>query len=274
MSSNKPKYSIVIPCYNEEKFIGATLASFNKQTYSGTFEIIVVDNNCSDNTVKIAKSYGAKIVTEKISGVCHARQTGTLASLGEIVISTDADTIYTPNWLQRVDEEFSKDESIVAVSGPCIYRNGPWWSNPYTNLLFGSSYFYSRIFKHPYYISATNFAFKRSAWEGYDVNLSQGGDEIAMIRQMKNKGPIPFLINNPTLTSSRRLRRGLTYNLFVTFIYYYLLGYQINRLFKKEVIKPAPAYREDVSRQIIYKRLSSIFSFPINLYQKSNKIRK
>lgn len=194
--------------------------------------------------------------------------------MGEIVISTDADTIYAPNWLERVDEEFSKDESIVAVSGPCIYRNGPWWSNPYTNLLFGSSYFYSRIFKHPYYISATNFAFKRSAWEGYDVNLSQGGDEIAMIRQMKNKGPIPFLINNPTLTSSRRLRRGLTYNLFVTFIYYYLLGYQINRLFKKEVIKPAPAYREDVSRQIIYKRLSSIFSFTINLYQKSNKIRK
>ena len=215
MSSKKPKYSIVIPCYNEEKFIGATLDSLNKQTYSGPVEIIVVDNNCTDSTAKIAKSYGAKIVTEKIAGVCHARQAGTLASNGDIVISTDADTIYAPEWLDRVDKEFSKNKSIVAVSGPCIYRDGPWWSNPYTNMLFGSSYFYSKIFKHPYYISATNFAFKRSAWEGYDVNLSQGGDEIAMIRQMKHKGPIPFLINNPTLTSSRRLRRGLTYNFVV-----------------------------------------------------------
>jgi len=274
MSSKKPKYSIVIPCYNEEKFIGATLESLNNQTYKGLTEIIVVDNNCSDSTSDIAKSFGAKVIKEKIPGVCHARQAGTIASSGEIVISTDADTIYAPGWLDKVDNEFSKSKNIVAVSGPCIYRDGPWWSNPYTNMLFGSSYFYSKIFKHPYYISATNFAFKRSAWEGYDVNLSQGGDEIAMIRQMKNKGAIPFLINNPTLTSSRRLRRGLVYNFFVTFIYYYLLGYQINRIFKKEIIKPAPAYREDEVRHTIYKKILSIFSMPLESNQKYNKNRK
>ncbi|MEI8187689.1 MAG: glycosyltransferase [Candidatus Saccharibacteria bacterium] len=270
MSKNNPRYSIVIPCYNEEKFIAKTLISLNKQTYDGTKEIIVVDNNCSDKTVEIAKSYGAKIVSESIPGVCHARQKGTLSAKGEIVISTDADTIYTPKWLQKIDNEFVKDPNLIAIAGPCKYRNGPWWATFYTTILFGSAYFYSKLTKHPYYLSATNFAFKKSAWEGYDVNLSQGGDEIAMIRQMKAKGKILFLIGNPTLTSARRLRRGMIYNIFITFIYYYLMGYHLNRIFKREVIKPAPAYREDEIIPSLFSRLKTLMTLPYAAIQWAN----
>ena len=124
----------------------------------------------------------------------------------------------------------------------------------------------------PYYISATNFAFKKSSWEGYDVLLSQGGDEVAMIRQLKSKGRIVFLLNNPTLTSARRLRRGMFYNIFVSFFYYYLAGYHINRIFKKEIIKPAPAYREEDMKQSKYNKYISLAMSPFGILSKTSAL--
>ena len=272
MSKKIIKYSIVIPCYNEEKFIARTLISLNKQSYEGDKEIIVVDNNCTDKTIDIARSYGAKIVSEKEPGVCHARQAGTLKASGEIVISTDADTIYQPKWLENIDKVFTRNDDVVAVGGPCKYRNGPWWGTFYTSILFGSVYAYSKLMNRPYYISATNFAFKKSSWEGYDVLLSQGGDEVAMIRQLKSKGRIVFLLNNPTLTSARRLRRGMFYNILVSFFYYYLAGYHINRIFKKEIIKPAPAYREEDMKQSKYNKYISLAMSPFGILSKTSAL--
>ena len=260
MDKSKPNYSIVIPCFNEEKYIAKTLTSLNKQTYDGLIEIIVVDNNCSDKTIAIAKSFGARIVNESNAGVCWARQAGTKIAKAKVVISTDADTIYTEDWLKNIDDMFQRNNNVVAVAGPCKYRDGPWWGNFYTSILFGSAYAYSKLLNRPFYISATNYAFKKSAWEGYDVKLSQGGDEMAMIGQMKNKGRIVFLLNNPTLTSARRLNRGLFYNIFVSFFYYYLAGYHLNRIFNRVIIKPAPAYREDSKRLTIYKKIIALFN--------------
>jgi len=278
MSKKIFKYSIVIPCYNEEKFIARTLISLNKQSYEGEKEIIVVDNNCTDKTIEIAKSYGAKIVSEKEPGVCHARQAGTLKAKGDIVISTDADTIYHKRWLENIDKVFQKNKDVVAVGGPCKYKDGPWWGTFYTAILFGSVYGYSKIMNRPYYISATNFAFKKSLWEGYDVLLSQGGDEMAMIRQFKPKGKIVFLLNNPTLTSARRLRRGMFYNIFVSFFYYYLAGYHINRIFNKEIIKPAPAYREEETKLSWTTKLINNFLSVFRILPKNtaaeNKLKK
>jgi len=49
--------SVVIPAYNEEKEIEKCLEVFLRQTTSDVFEIILVDNNCTDNTVKKAKAF-------------------------------------------------------------------------------------------------------------------------------------------------------------------------------------------------------------------------
>ena len=54
------KISVVIRTYNEEKHIGEVLKSLNKQTYSN-FEVIILDSQSTDNTIKIAQNYDVRI---------------------------------------------------------------------------------------------------------------------------------------------------------------------------------------------------------------------
>jgi glycosyltransferase involved in cell wall biosynthesis len=243
MSKLRPRFSIVIPCYNEANFISDTLKSLQKQEIDESVELVVVDNNCTDNTIEIAKKFGARIIKEDRSGVCWARQSGTVAARGDIIVSTDADMKFAKDWLSKIDKSFKDNKEIVAVGGPCRYFNGPWWRS-YTYFLFSGSYLYYLIIGHPFYITATNIAFKKSAFVKYNVNLMQGGDELDLLHNLRKKGKVQFNLANPTYTSGRRLTRGLTYNIFVTFCYYYFGAYFINRMFGRSVIGSAPAFRK------------------------------
>lgn len=243
-----PKFSIVIPCYNEAAYLGETLRSLHAQTYTGAYEIIVVDNNCTDATADVARSLGARVVTQPHRGVCWARQRGTEASLGEIVISADADTTYAPDWLATIDRSFGSDDSIAAVTGPCRYVGGPAWGRIYARVLFGLVHMAYRCTGHTYYATATNIAFRKKYWSGYDLHLTQGGDELALLRDFRRQGRIVYNSANPTYTSSRRLTRGIVYGFFVTLLVYYLGAYVLNRLFHRSVIGSAPAYRDDRPR--------------------------
>ncbi|HUD10450.1 MAG TPA: glycosyltransferase family 2 protein [Candidatus Saccharimonadales bacterium] len=246
----KYRFSIVIPCYNEANFIADTLRSLKVQDTLQKYEIIVVDNNCTDETVNIAKQYGAKVVAERQAGICSARQAGTQAAIGEIVISTDADTTFSPNWLSTIDASFQNDKQLVAIGGPCRYIDGPWWGKLYTHFLFTGNYTYSRITGHPFYITATNIAFIKSAWPGYDPRITQGGDELDLLHKLRKQGKVRFDNANTTYTSGRRLTNGLIYNIFVSFLFYYLGAYYIDRIFQRTIIGSAPAFRKDSSLKI------------------------
>lgn len=237
-------FSIVIPCYNEDRYLAETLESLAAQTYPGRTEVIVVDNNCTDGTVGIAEAHGVRVVAEAQPGVCCARQAGTLAAGGDVVVSTDADTTYATDWLARIASHFA-DEKVVAVVGPCRYKDGPRWGRGYARALFGLVQIVYRLTGHIGYVSATNIAFRRSIWPGYDLQMTQGGDELDLLRKLRRKGRIIFDHGNPTYTSGRRLSRGILYNLFVTLLVHYLLTYWLNRLFKRRVLDSAPAYRND-----------------------------
>jgi glycosyltransferase involved in cell wall biosynthesis len=258
--SSKPRFSVVIPCYNEADFISATLDSLKSQIFEGSVEIIVVDNNCTDETVDIAKKYGAKIVEEKNPGVCWARQAGTKAANGEIVISTDADTIYSKNWLSNINNAFEKNKKLVAVGGPCTYITGPLWGRSFTHFLFGAVYLMQHVIGHPFYMSATNIAFKKSAWKGYNVNLPQAGDELDLLHGLRKQGKVKFIFRNSTYTSGRRLEQGFIYNVFVTFLYYYMTAYYINRIFGREIIGSAPAFRKKVTKLNLRTAFSSKYT--------------
>lgn len=262
----RPRFSVVIPCYNEANFIADTLRSLKNQTTDESFEIIVVDNNCTDESASIAQSYGARVVYEKNPGVCWARQTGTKEAKGEIIISTDADTQFSSDWLEKIDSTFKNNDKILAVGGPCRYYDGPWWGSFYTHFLFSGSYLYQFISGHPFYITATNFAFKKSAWDSYEVNQMQGGDELGLLHDLKKKGKVSFNNTNPTYTSGRRLTKGLTYNIFVTFIYYYFGAYYLNKIFKRTVIGAAPAFRVDKSGGLMDSINYLIISFSMLLF--------
>jgi glycosyltransferase involved in cell wall biosynthesis len=237
------RFSIVIPAYNEAGYLGEAIRSLLSQSYEGRYEIIVVDNNCTDDTAQIARELGARVVCENNSGVCWARQKGTGVSRGEIVVSADADTVYAPHWLRNIDRSFRSDDRIVAVAGPCRYKDGPLWGRVYARLLFGAVNLVYRATGRTCYATATNIAFRRDCWSGYDVRLTQGGDELAVLRKLRRVGVVAYDNANPTYTSGRRLRRGLTYNLFVTLLVYYLAAYFLNRLCGRPVVGSAPAYR-------------------------------
>lgn len=254
---SRPRLSVVVPAYNEAGFIGGCLDSLLQQDFQGDFEIIVVDNNSTDQTAEIARSRGVTVVQESEPGVCWARQRGTTMARGEIVISTDADTVFPRTWLRRIDECFRENPDNVAVAGPCSFVDAPAWGRAYAWTLFHLVYVGTRITKRVLYITATNIAFRKSAWPGYDTRATQGGDELDLLRKLRARGTVHFVLDNPVLTSSRRMYKGFLYNIAATFLFYYLMGYALNRLTGRRLIGTAPAFRTGGTPTRIRRRLQT-----------------
>ena len=242
-SSATPRYSVVIPAYNEEASIGACLDSLAAQDFAGAVEWIVVDNNCTDRTADIARSRGARVVHEERPGVIWARQAGFAAAGGDYIITTDADTTFPITWLREIDAACRANPEAMLVAGPCTYVDGPVWGPWVTRLLFGAVTSWHRRTGRVFYVTATNLCFRRDRFDGYDTTLTQGGDELAVLHAQRTKGPVIWLGDNATLTSSRRLDRGLVYNVVISFGYYYLLGYYLNHLTGRRIMGMAPAIR-------------------------------
>jgi len=109
------KYSLVFPCKDEEKAIKICItkakSAFKKENISD-YEIIVVDNNSSDKSVKIAKTLGVKIISEKTQGYGAALKRGFEESKGEYVLMCDADNTYDLRELQKFLKFKNKDVVI------------------------------------------------------------------------------------------------------------------------------------------------------------------
>lgn len=238
-----PRFSVVIPAYNEESMIGQCLDSLRAQDFDGSVELIVVDNNSTDATAEIAAAHGARVVREQRPGVVWARQTGFEAARGTYVITTDADTLFTPSWLSRIDAACREHPDAMLVAGPCSYVDGPNWVPMMERTVFGIVNRRHERTGKVIYVSATNLCFRRDRFDGYNTSLTQGGDEVDVLYQQRAKGKVVWLADNPTLTSGRRLERGFAYSVLVTFTYYYVLGYYLNRFTRRPMLGMAPAIR-------------------------------
>ena len=244
------RFSIIVPAYNEAAYLGRALDSLLHQDYTGRYEVIVVDNNSTDGTAAIAAQYGVPVVTEPQQGVCAARQRGVYCAKGEIIISTDADTTQPADWLRTIDARFAASDGVVAVAGPCRYQDPSWWAEAYPKLLFGLVAKIYALTGFVFYVSATNIAFRRTAFPGYDLRLTQGGDELDLVRRLRRRGHVGWERQNVVTTSARRLQRGLLYNIFVSFFVYYLLAYWFNRLSQRQAFGMAPAFRQERRRSL------------------------
>ena len=252
------RFSVVVPAYNEAEFLGGCLDSLLRQDLQDPYEIIVVDNGSTDCTAEVARSRGVTVLHEPRPGVCSARQRGTEEARGEIVVSTDADTVFSDDWLSRIDQAFRADRAPVAVAGPCQFVDPPWWGPIYTWVLFNVVSLVARLTGRILYVTATNIAFRKSAWTGYDTDATQGGDELGLLRELRSRGPVTFDLGNPTFTSSRRLYRGLAYNILVTCMYYYFVGYAVNRLAGRQIVGMAPAFRAERGQRSIRRRARDV----------------
>ena len=95
-------YSIVIPAYNEEDYLGHTLSCVKQamETTALEGELVVVDNNSSDNTANIAREHSAKVVFEPVNQISRARNTGARTARGNYIVFLDADTELSAELLQ------------------------------------------------------------------------------------------------------------------------------------------------------------------------------
>lgn len=99
-----PDYSIIIPAYNEEVLLPATLESIieameSVPTHSG--EVVVADNDSTDLTATVARGYGATVVFEGHRQIARARNAGAEAGRGRYLIFVDADTCISGSLLQK-----------------------------------------------------------------------------------------------------------------------------------------------------------------------------
>lgn len=117
------KVSVVIPAYNEETCIENCLKSLLHQTLKAD-EIILVDNNCTDCTDKIAEKFSVKIITEKKQGMIWARNKGFDEAQFDIVARCDADVILPSDWIKKIKENFSRFP-IDALTGKITYYDLP-----------------------------------------------------------------------------------------------------------------------------------------------------
>ena len=102
--------SVIIPGYNEEKYLAATLksiqtaAEFLQKKHSLSTEVIVVDNASTDSTSAIALSFGASIVRETKHNVAVVRNAGARSAKGDVLVFVDADTIVPEELLSHISE--------------------------------------------------------------------------------------------------------------------------------------------------------------------------
>jgi glycosyltransferase involved in cell wall biosynthesis len=113
-----PTLSIIIPAWNEEKYIGRTIGSLQQaieqyQRLRGcTAEIIVVDNNSTDRTGEVARAHGATVVFEPVNNIGKARNAGARAARGRYLAFCDADNRVTENLVGLIHDHL-EDPGIV-----------------------------------------------------------------------------------------------------------------------------------------------------------------
>ena len=134
------KYYLIIPTYNEEKFISLTLQSLVEQTVLPS-KVVVVNDNSIDNTAAIIEEFAKKYpwisLVNKVSNAIHLPGSKVIQAFHEgekhidenydILVKIDADLIFPSNYFETIINHFQSDERIGMVGGFCyIEKDGRW----------------------------------------------------------------------------------------------------------------------------------------------------
>ena len=118
------KISVIVPAFNEEKLIAASLAAIRKamevfSTRGWSSELVVCDNNSTDRTAELARAAGATVVFEPVNQIARARNKGAEAATGDWLIFVDADSHPSAELFADV---IAAIESGKYVYGGCTIR--------------------------------------------------------------------------------------------------------------------------------------------------------
>lgn len=186
--SSMSRVSIIIPCYNDGKYLPEAVASARAQTHPAT-EIIVVDDHSTDpKTLAIyerLRNAGIRLLQTPAGkkGLPAARNTGIAAAGGEYILPLDADDAIAPAYVSKAAAVLDADPAV----GICYclarfigLRSGPWKLPPYSfeELLSGNMIFATAMFR-------------RADWEkvgGYDESLTVAFEDYAFWLRLTDQG--------------------------------------------------------------------------------------
>lgn len=200
-------FSIVIPAFNEEELIGDTLQRVKEAVSScgQTGEVIVVDNNSTDQTATIAKAFGVRVVFEPHNQIARARNSGARHALGEKLIFLDADSQLSPELLRHALAALERSDivgggALIRFGGnPGVF--GQWCLNRWNALsvrfkLAAGSFFFARK-------EAFNAVggFSEQVYAGEEITLSRKLTRWGTTRGMR----IHIITESFIITSPRKL---------------------------------------------------------------------
>jgi len=201
--------SIVLPAFNEARLIERTLrsvaASITANRQAGfTSEVIVVDNNSTDNTAELARQAGARVVFEPINQIGRARNAGAAHATGEWLLFLDADSLLSPELLADIIRVIESKKYVGC--GSTLRMDGlPWWANMTLR-------FWTAVSVLCRWAAGALVVCRRDAFQqvgGFDQEL-YALDEIRLSKQLKQWGrrhglQFTILTGHPLETSSRKV---------------------------------------------------------------------
>jgi glycosyltransferase involved in cell wall biosynthesis len=191
--------SFIVPAYNEEFELPATIDAIKKAVSDCDHEIIVVDDASADRTIEIAKAAGAKVVSVNRRQIAAARNAGARAARGDVLVFVDADTHVNSKHVAGVIDAlaagYAGGGARVAIGGSV-----PLWAEIFTKI------FCALYFKVNLGAGAFLFAARKhfEAVGGFDEKLFVG-EEVFFSLALRKIGRFKIL-PEPVVTSGRKLR--------------------------------------------------------------------
>jgi len=197
--------SVIVPTYNEEKGIEATLKSLSRQTLPRSeYEIIVVDGNSGDRTREVAARLADRVILQTGRGVGGARNDGAAVAKGRIVVHTDGDALFREDWLETIRSLFKG--GVVCVCGPDSPREAEGRYRAFYGIINAFSYLCSLAGLT--WTRGTNTAVRRDAFiavGGYsDLPILDDG-ELGM--RLKKVGRLVYSQKVGVKVSMRRFKK-------------------------------------------------------------------
>jgi glycosyltransferase involved in cell wall biosynthesis len=222
--------SFIIPTLNAQSVLETCLKSIKKQTFSSKdYEIIISDGGSTDNTLKIAKKYHAKIVKNQLKTAEAGKAVGVKKATGKYIALIDSDNILpTKNWLKTNINILEKDQDLIGTEPLYFtYRPKAGFIERYSALTgVNDPYaFVSGVYDRKNYIN-----FK---WTGLKINQTNKKQYIKL--KLKPNNPIPTIGANGTIFKSDFLKKNLNsdYLFDIDIIANYLSKSQKNIYFAK-----------------------------------------
>jgi len=204
--------SLIIPAYNEEKYIWSCLEYALRNGKWYFHEIIVIDNNSSDATKKVVEKYPeVKVFSEIKKWTSSARQRWYLESTGDILAFVDADTRMPAWWAKKIEDTFLRNKKVWVICGPYSYYDLhlPRYGFLYSWLYYSPilAYVMSKVVGG--ICTGGNFAMRRTVLDQikwFDTDIAFYGDEADLLKRAKKHTQSRYVIGMKMPTSARRYK--------------------------------------------------------------------